>query len=332
MKSVIAILCGIFIFNSYASSEIEGKVIDTWKSAFAPAKMRYLAHVQSKSETSYDRRDWLLLFGRKGKNVSQQALSLGGMSFYTSYEKASSKAKNLEYAVDIKVVKVNKKIRVKVVKREGNVLIGEWVYRKHNSKRSISFAKSRVAVVEKEQKRLSEIEDPATLEDFKKLLFKVEWDNGFSADEYDFDLPYYALQIEFGLNYSPRNKVFAGESIKEDGSDPLSKKFRASSKWYGSADEAEQAAVDIIEANLGISYDDDYDDEYREVGYHSSYSTKASNFKSEVLARGAKKFVKYEIVSTSGFDCEDGVFTWSDTHWVLIDGSVFSYIPGTECD
>ncbi len=56
------------------------------------------------------------------------------------------------------------------------------------------------------------------------------------------------------------------------------------------------------------------------------------NFQGKVLRKAANKFVRYEVLNTTGFECEGGVYDWSDVTWILIDGSTYTYSVGTECD
>jgi hypothetical protein len=114
--------------------------------------------------------------------------------------------------------------------------------------------------------------------------------------------------------------------VRKDGSDELSKKFREGKEWETDTGSALMEVEEDIEAGLSS------DDWYYEVGTYSAYTKKISKFEDKVLAKAAKKFVRYEITNANGFECEGGIYTWKSITWILNDGSTYTYSPGTECD
>ena len=311
-------------FNLFASEDY--KLHAVYKKADAPEGKTYIAVVK---ESVSDKSDWLIVFGNKNGKPYKRAFNFGGSSFY-SYDGASNSGLDDFYKMVYKTPNKETMELTLTPRREGLGKVYQATYKLYESAASKRFAQAMIKEVREELRRVRTLEEITTLADFKARLNLVEWDFGFSGytDDYEstFPFPTYDLQIEFYFQETLSDKAFATTLIKEDGSDVISKKFKESKTWYADSDEASYAVETIIEEGL---QNDDWD---WEVGEHSAFRREAKNLADEVLKKAAKNFVLYEITNTSGFECEDGIYIWESTTWVLIDGSTYTYSPGTECD
>jgi len=324
MKTLITTF--LFVFASFTASADDYKLHAVYKRADAPAGKKYIAVVK---EAGYDQGDWLVVFGNKNGKPYKRAFNFGGSSFY-SYDGASNAGTDNFYKMVYKTPNKETMELTLTPRREGLGKVYKGTYKLYESEPSKRFAHMIIKEVKAELSRVRELSTINTLKDFKARMNLIEWDFGFSGytDDFDYEFPFptYDLQIEFYFQETLSDKTLAKATIQKDGTDAISKKFRESKKWYSDKDEAAWAVEEIIEQGL---QNDDWD---WEVGEHSAYSTKVTNLKDDVLRKAAKKFVKYEITNSSGFECEDGIYIWESTTWILIDGSTYSYSPGTECD
>ncbi len=325
MKTTFLTILFVFAsFNLFAADDY--KLHAVYKSSDAPKSKTYIAVVK---ESGYDKSDWLVVFGNKNGKAYKRAFNFGGSSFY-SYDGASNSGTDDFYKMVYKTPNKETMELTLTPRREGFGKVYQGTYKLYESDASKRFALAMVKEVRDELNRLRSLEEITSLKDFKARLDLVQWDFGFStnSDDYDYEFPFptYDLQIEFYFQETLSDKALANAEIKADGSDIISKKFKESKTWYKDSDEASYAVETIIEEGL---QNDDWD---YEVGEHSAYRKEAKNITDEVLKKAAKKYVRYEITNTSGFECEDGIYIWESTTWVLVDGSTYSYSPGTECD
>jgi hypothetical protein len=127
------------------------------------------------------------------------------------------------------------------------------------------------------------------------------------------------------------NKGLAKARINARGTDIITKTFRKGEKWSQSVDAVEEEISTILEHNRNVRWDSP---DHKEVQTYSLYrkGSSAQGFTKQWIKDAAKKFVKYEIQTMSGYDCEGGDYYESDFTWILKDGTTFGYHPTTECD
>lgn len=324
MKSFIGILVMMLSLNLWASNY---KIKSIWKNSDAPAGKTYIASVTNTDYDS-DAGDWIVVFGTKNGKAVKRAFSLGGMSFYT-YDGASNTGKDdfykMVYHVKGESIKTLS-LSLTPIRNFGKSY--QIDYQQYESVGSKRFAKKMVEQVLAEKDELRDLSELKTISQFKRRIELVNWDFGFGGfyDNNTFPFPTYDLQIEWYFNSTPSSKKLSQTTIRQDGKDILSQKFKEGETWEQDADDALAAVEEDIEAGLNT---DDWD---YEVGTYSAFTKKATKFEDAVLAKAAKKFVQYEITNATGFECEDGIYTWESITWILVDGSTYTYSPGTECD
>ncbi len=191
----------------------------------------------------------------------------------------------------------------------------QLTYQKDNSTAANSLAVRAVNTLHSGFEVTEEIEDPETLSEFKKMLDLMARRVGSHMAEErlgHFPLPDFALTIDFGWHKTPPNPKFASTQIKKDASDPLSKWLKIK-KWVK---EEDVLTGSDNESGKWFNY-------FRE---------KSEAFTAKPFKLGAKKFIRYEVVSASTFPCEDFYIDYENYNWILVDGSTFSYEPSLECD
>lgn len=304
------------------------KVASLWKSNNAPSEMQYLATVEN-TDFYAESGEWLFIFGTNEEgNWIAKPYHLGGMDFYT-YENASGNGTDDLYTMQYKVR--HDQLYVSLDPRSTSTEAIKTIYTQYESSDVTTMATQLMNDIAKNHDHLRALPELTTLEQFKKRLKLVVWDYGFSVfpSEYENDenFPFlvYDFQIEFFLIDHIADTEFSEAIIEQDGKDVLSQTLRQGKTWHASSNDAVRAVIEEIE-NTNI---DPWNYSYI---YHSSFSEQVFKMKDSVLKNAAKKFVRYEIVNASAFICEGEISPWEEVTWVLIDGSTYTYTPGTECD
>jgi len=174
---------------------------------------------------------------------------------------------------------------------------------------------------------LLNIKIPETIAQFKNVLKLVIQSFGsWYVDPDHLPLPSMPLQIESEFKLSEPDSTLANTDINRTGTDPISKLF------FG-----EIAGASWLHPNRVPPFptDEVTIEEEENWEWHSGYFSYWKNsqaFKRNALKAGASKFVKYEMRHREAFPCEGRIYHNDYFSWVLKDGSVFDYIPMSECD
>jgi hypothetical protein len=326
MKAIFkTFLISIVFFNISVSAQSEYSLKSVWKDTSAPEGKTYLA-VASMKKNRWSTQDIVLIFGKKAGKLKVRGFSLSGWSFRTREGQKNSSTDDF-YKLQTEIV--NGKISATMSPKGNWGKTYKMNYTQRDSASSKRFANYALTTLMTQKEQIRSAKELTTLKQFKQRLDLIEWDFDYDTElDEDFPFPVFELQIEWDYSVKPKNKSLAKAKVSMSGSDAISQMFlEEGQQWAGENVDVLDLAYEEVER---IYYNDS--DEYEEPAYFNSFSTKTTGFTEKVINKAAQKFVKYELRSATGWECEDGIYTWEDITWVLTDGSIYSYSPGTECD
>ena len=269
--------------------------------------------------------DWVILFGYKNGKLKARSFDAG---FFLFDKGDSITVKDAFYKMDLKVVseKLDLKVKLESLQNPEDSRYKKTLKYKLTDSKKLSELAKKVAMTIWEnfadQLEYTEVKDLDHLKKLLKLYERIGSNTSNGVDSIPF--PVNSLQIESYFASTPANpKIAAIKKIDtRKGSDLISKTFRDSKKW---------THPDYIPS--GEDWEDTAD-ESGEYAFFSYFNTgrNMEGFEDPLLIKAAKKYVKFEVVNVTGFECEDSYEEDKSFTWIFADGSSFSYSPGLECD
>lgn len=269
--------------------------------------------------------DWLIVFGYKSGKLQVRHFD-GQFFMFRKGEKLS--LKETFYQLDLAVTSDKEDITVKLssLRDPADARYKKTLkYKKVDSQKLSDLAEKAGMMVMDEFERQLDYKQVDSLDHLKKILDLYErmtssYDNEFEGIPF----PVEDLQIEaYFAKTAPDAEMAAVTRIDTvNGTDAISKKFREGKRWSHPDH---------------IPWDSDWerytidDGEYQTFTYFNT-GRKIEGWQDKLMVEAAKKYVKYEVINVTGFECEDSYINNHSYTWIFIDGSSFSYSPGLECD
>ncbi len=296
----------------FSVSANAGTLEAIFKNESAPAEMRYIGIFTNKVGHS----QYAVTFG-KGMNFRSYDLGM-----FVSYRDGKSLGQDEGTILSTTGVETEKTISVLLTDLNKKVLF-EGKYEAYSSPSSKQYALNVDKGVEARFDKYRQMTDPSTPADLRAMFRMLRQDNYDFDEEMKFEFPKFPLQIEFLIDAKAPSVLLASANVTSAGTDAISKMFlKQKSKWFKTNEEANSEILSLLESGSDIE----------EMSF-ASFSPKVQYAGlSSRLTNAIQKHLKVEVLEVEGFECEDSYYTWTNASWILKDGSVLRYAPGTECD
>lgn len=304
------VLFAIFLASNWLLAD-GPRIKSVWKEAAQTAGKQYLL-VLSGQEDPYtsDGDDSIIIFGEKNGRFHARSFAILS-NFYETLKK-KYEGRDDFYFLTLNVVAKNQPITAHLRGAWGGINHPLTYSKVDQPDPNLSALAEKAAQLIADRLEQVETQEARNIGDFKEKLDLVIRQMGAIGTGDADAVPVFDLQIEQTWERTSPSGNLATATISPSANDPISQALRVS-RWYRESE--------VLSG-----------EENADAKSFPTHSTRVKAFKTDLLKKAARKYVRYEITIHSTFPCEDFFVDYADYAWVLTDGSIYRYSPLLECD